>query len=179
MLLQIVAHTPPWVWGLLVALIALGVWQGRPRSVSVSRVVVLPLILLALSLAGVVSTFAADLPALVAWALGVVVAFGIGRQVVGTRGARWDAAASLLHVPGSWLPLVLILLLFSLEYSVGVALALQPGLARNTGFDAAVGAAYGGFSGFFLARAAALWQLARRPAPAGRARASAGPESAA
>ena len=170
MLLQIVAHTPPWVWGLLVALIAFGTWQSLPRRLTIRRVVVLPLVLLALSLAGVASTFGLTAAALAPWGLGLVAAFVLGRAHVGPRGARWDAATALLHVPGSGLPLALILLLFVLKYGVGVTLALQPGLAHDAGFDAVVGLAYGSFSGLFVARALTLWRLAR-PGWVGTARA--------
>ena len=57
MLIQIVRHTPPWVWGLLAALVALGLSQTLPRQMSTRRVTVLPIVLLALSLAGVATTF--------------------------------------------------------------------------------------------------------------------------
>ena len=163
MLLQIVTHTPPWVWVLLAVLVALGLSQAMPRRMTLRRLAVLPLVLLALSLSGVVTTFPGAAAPLLAWLVGVSAALAIGRPIVGARGARWDAESASLHVPGSWLPMVLILSLFLAKYAVGVALAMQPSLARQPGFDIGVGLAYGGFSGLFLARAAALWRLARRP----------------
>lgn len=167
MLMQIVKHTPPWVWGLLAALVALGVSQSLPRRMTVRRATVVPLVLLGLSLAGVVTTFPQAALPLAAWAAGIAVALGIGSGIVQARGARWDAASASFHVPGSWLPLALILALFVIKYGVGIALAMQPGLVRETSFDVAVGTAYGLFSGLFLARAASLWRLARRaPQPA-------------
>ncbi len=166
MLLQIVTHTPVWVWGLLAALVALGVWQSLPRRLPAGRALVMPLALLALSLAGVLSTFAAALLPLLAWLAGLALALAVGRPLVRPRGARWDARSAQFHVPGSWLPLLLILTLFSIKYGVGVALALQPGLAREIGFDVAVGLAYGVFSGLFLARAGSLWELRKAGATA-------------
>jgi len=163
MLMQIVTHTPTWVWGLLAALIALGLSQAVTRRMSLVRVTVLPLVLLVLSLAGVLSTFPHTIVPLATWAVGLLVALVAGRGLVRPRGAHWDTGSASFHVPGSWLPLALILALFMLKYAVGVALALQPGLGRELGFDASVGAAYGLFSGLFLARTASLWQLARAP----------------
>ena len=162
MLIQIVRHTPPWVWGLLAALVALGLSQTLPRQMSTRRVTVLPIVLLALSLAGVATTFSHQALPVLAWAAGVAIAVAAGRSVVNARGARWDATTARLHVPGSWLPLVLIMGLFLTKYAVGVALAMHSSLASELGFDVAVGLAYGVFSGLFIARAAALWQLARR-----------------
>ena len=43
MLSAIVKHTPIWVWGLLAALLWLGIWQMFPRSVGTRQVLLLPL----------------------------------------------------------------------------------------------------------------------------------------
>ncbi len=166
MLIQIAQHTPTWVWGLLVALVAVGLSQALPRQLTVRRVSVLPVVLLTLSLLGVTSTFGHPAVPLFAWAAGVAIAVTAGRSLMSAGRARWDAANARLHVPGSWLPLVLILGLFLTRYGVGAALAMHPSLAGDIGFDIAVGLACGAFSGLFLARAAALWQLARRDATA-------------
>lgn len=165
MLLQIVENTPLWVWGLLVVLVGLGVWQSLPRRLPARRALVMPLLLLKLSLFGVLSTFSAALLPLLAWLAGVAVALAAGRPLMRPRGARWDAANALFHVPGSGLPLLLILALFAIKYGVGVALALNPGLTDDAAFDLAVGLAYGVFSGLFLARAVSLWQLRKVGAP--------------
>jgi hypothetical protein len=164
MLLMIVKNTPPWVWGLLVAVLALGIWQALPRRMSARRLAIVPLVLLGLSFAGILSTFHAALVPLAAWVAGLAAVLAGGLRWIGVRGARWDAANATFHVPGSAWPLVFILALFLVKYGVGVSLALHPELARDLVFDAVVGLAYGGFSGYFLARSAALWRLARRPA---------------
>lgn len=164
--LQILTNTPTWVWALLAALIALGVSQSLPRRLTVRRATIVPVLLLVLSLSGVVTTFAAAGPALAAWAAGLAVALTVGRGLVAIDGARWDRGSASFDVPGSWLPLVLVLSLFVIKYGVGVTLAMVPSLVRDTLFEATVGAAYGLFSGLFLARAASLWRLARVAAAA-------------
>jgi hypothetical protein len=160
MLLQIVQHTPVWVWGLLAALVAYGWSQARSREMSLTRVTVLPLVLLALSFAGVVSTFAHATVAILAWGVGVGAAMALGRRFLTVRGASWSAQTGLLHVPGSWLPMVLMLALFLIKYGVGVTLALNHGLATSAAFGACCGLAYGSFSGLFAARALSLRSLA-------------------
>jgi hypothetical protein len=115
-----------------------------------------------LSLAGVLSAFAPSVLALASWAAGVATALAFGRNAVAVRGASWSPGTALLHVPGSWLPLVLILGLFTLKYGAGVSLAMQPGLATDAAFAGLCSLAYGSFSGLFLARALRLRRLARR-----------------
>ena len=160
MFIAIIQHTPAWVWGLLAALMGLGLWQTRDREMTLTRITILPLVLIALSLSGVLKVFGPLPTALGAWAAGVGAALMIGRQLVAVRGARWSAQTGLLHVPGSWLPLVLIVGLFCIKYIAGASLGMHPALAHDTTFAGVCSLAYGGFSGLFLTRAMSLRSLA-------------------
>ncbi|MEO8806255.1 MAG: DUF6622 family protein [Burkholderiaceae bacterium] len=162
--IAIVQHTPVWVWGLLAVLVVLGLSQTRSREMGLTRVTVLPLVLTALSLGGVLSAFGHLPVAFAAWAAGIAAALGLARRAVAVRGASWSPSRGLLHVPGSWLPLVLIVSLFALKYGAGVSLALAPALASDTSFAGLCSLAYGTFSGLFLARALSLRSLATRSA---------------
>ena len=173
MLIAILQHTPAWVWALFAGLVGLGLWQTREREMSLERVTVLPLAMIALSLSGVFSAFGHFPVALGGWGAGVGAALAFGRQFVAVRGASWSQQVATLRVPGSWLPLVLIVGLFSVKYVAGVSLALHPGLAVDAVFGGLTSLAYGSFSGLFLARGLALRSLARsaiaRPAGAAAA----------
>jgi hypothetical protein len=161
---SILQHTPGWVWGLFTALIALGLSQTRDRDVTLLRVTILPLVLIALSMSGVFSAFGHSPIALGGWASGVGVALTFGRQFVAVRGARWLPDTGRLHLPGSWLPLVLIIGLFCVKYFAGASLAMHPALATDATFAGLCSLAYGSFSGLFLARALSLRRLATRGA---------------
>jgi hypothetical protein len=162
MFIGILQHTPVWVWVALTVLVALGLWQTRDREMTLLRITVLPLVLIALSLSGVLNAFGHFPIALGGWAAGVGAAQIFGRQFVAVRGARWSAETGLLHVPGSWLPLALIVGLFCVKYFAGASLALHPALAVDTNFAGLCSLAYGSFSGLFLARALSLRSLATR-----------------
>ncbi len=162
MFIQIVQHTPAWVWGLFAALLALGLTQTRPREMSLLRVTLLPLAMIALSLSGVFSAFGHFPIALGGWGAGVAAALSLARGRVAARGAEWLPATGTVYVPGSWLPLALIVALFALKYGAGVGLALHPALAADPVFAGLCSLAYGGFSGLFLARGLSLRALARR-----------------
>jgi hypothetical protein len=158
MLLAILHHTPNQVWVLLAALIALGVWQSRDREVTLARVTVLPLVLIALSFSGVLNAFGHLTLAWIGWAAGVTAAIVVGRPFVAIRTARRVPQTDRLHVPGSWLPLVLIVALFVVKYVANVSVALNPALASDATFAGVCSLAYGSFSGLFLAR---NWSLRR------------------
>lgn len=159
-LIAILSHTPHWVWVLLALLLALGVSQSMPRQSSARRVTVLPALMLALSIGGVVSSFGVVPVTLIAWSAGLALAIVLGVERVAPKGARWVRDTARFELPGSWLPMGLILGLFCIKYGVGVGLAIVPSLASNTPFEVGVAFAYGAFSGLFAARAIALRRLA-------------------
>lgn len=160
MLQQILANTPHWVWLLLLALLGLGLSQAITRTASLKRVAILPLAMIGLSLYGSVTAFGADPQVLLVWlcACGLMTALAV-RQAL-PEAARYDPATRRFTLPGSWLPLLLILGIFVTKYVVGAVTAMQPALARDASFGLGFSALYGGFSGVFLARAARLWRLA-------------------
>jgi hypothetical protein len=160
MILTIVQHTPLRVWFILAGLVALGLAQTRTRELSLARVTVLPLVLLALSLAGVMASFGVLPVALAAWAAGLSMALALPRRALAKPGASWSAAAQSLHVPGSWLPLLLMVGTFVIKYVAGASLAVQPALASNALFAGLCSLGFGTFSGLFLARSLDLRRLA-------------------
>ena len=131
---------------------------------SLRRVTVVPLVLLGLSLSGVFSAFGHFPVAFGGWAAGVGAALVFGRQFIAVRGAAWSSQRGMLQVPGSWVPLALMVGLFAVKYVVGVSLAMHPERAAEAAFALVVSVAYGSFSGLFLARTMALRRLATQAA---------------
>ena len=162
--LSVLQHTPVWVWGVLALLIALGWRQSRPHEISPARATLLPLAMLLLALAGVLSSFGSTV-ALLAWAAAalVVAMAGAGQAA---RGARWLPAEGRFRQPGSWTPMALMMAIFVTKFAVGVGIALHPALARSTLFALGISALYGLCSGAFAARALALHRLRGRALPA-------------
>ena len=88
MLLQILAHTPKWVFALFAALLWLGLNQLLTRRLGLSRITLLAAGMAAFSFYGTVSAFAAVPTALFAWLAGAaaVALIVINRPVpAGTR----------------------------------------------------------------------------------------------
>lgn len=161
MLIKIFQNAPIWVWGLLAALIALGLSQRRDRSLTLSRATIVPVAMMGLSFFGVSSVFGLQPLALFAWAKGLALgtAFALGTGL--WKGIAWSTSTQRLHVPGSWTPLVLILAIFVAKFAVGAGLAMQPALRGELLFTAVVGLAYGSLSGMFFGRGIAMWRVAR------------------
>ena len=161
---EIVRRTPVWVGLLLVALIVLGVSSVRSRDVSIGRLVLLPLVMIGLAAWGVQSAFGAGghlAELLGLWAACGALLLAFGTRLAPPAGARFDAATRRVHLPGSWVPLLLILMVFLMKYGIGVQLAIEPALAQSSGFALAVTALYGLLSGLFAARALRVLRLVR------------------
>lgn len=163
MLIEIVAHTPLWVWGLFTALLALGLYQRRSRAVRPAQLLALPLVLLALGLSSQQAAFTAQ-PALVAvWLAALGAGLAMGLRLPRAAGTHWDAATGRLHLAGSWMPLVLILIIFTLRYTAAVSLALHPQWRQDLSVQVPLSLAFGVLSGLFLGRALGLRRLATMP----------------
>ncbi len=160
MLMQILTHTPNWVFAVFVVLLWQGLKQTLPRTVGINRATLVPLAMTALSLYGVVSAFGDTPQSLLTWAVGATLAFAIYFPLVSADQIQYDANSRRFQVPGSVIPLILFMGIFLTKYAVGVSIRLQPALAHDSSFALTIGLLYGAFSGVFLARATQLWRVA-------------------
>jgi hypothetical protein len=159
MIFNVLSHTPVWVWGLLIALLALGFSQTRQRDLQPWRLLMLPLTLLGLGLWSMAPGFMAFPLSALVWvaALGVGVALLAGRPA--RAGTRWLPAEQRLRLPGSWMPMLLILATFLLRYAANVGMALNPGWRSAPWLLLPLALLYGGLSGIFLGRSVSLLRL--------------------
>ena len=160
MLNLILTHTPIWVWALLAALLWLGLSQTVNRTASLKRVTLMPIAMVGLSLFGTVSVFGSDPIILLTWFAAAMLMTSLVVRAAKSAAIKYDAEKRLFSLPGSWIPLVLIMGIFVTKYIVGFMTAMQPEFAHNINFASCVATLYGAFSGVFLARAIGLWRLA-------------------
>jgi hypothetical protein len=161
MLVEILKRTPPLVFVLFFALLALGYLQSKARVVKRSHLAILPAAMIALSFYGVLSAFGVDAIALAAWLIGTSAAVWLGIALAVPRGAVYSAKTLSFSIPGSWLPLVLMMAIYFTKYAVGVILAQRLSVADSFEFIVLVSLAYGFLSGLFLARALVIWRCAK------------------
>ena len=165
MLTQIVSNTPRWVWALLFALMALGASQLFSRVASRARVVRMSLFMTAFSLYGTVSAFGPDLQVLACWlAAASAVGYSVLRIPLGGD-TRYLPERRAFELPGSWVPLALMVGIFLVKYAVGVMMAMHLPVVRAALFGPMLGLLYGAFSGVFLGRAGRLVVLAKQAGP--------------
>jgi hypothetical protein len=153
---EIIAHTPLWVFGLFIGLVALGMQQTKVRSVTLQRLTLLPLTMLALSFYGAWSTFNGSAVSVACW-LGAALVTALASQRINfAGGVRSSADTRSFILPGSWLPLALMMGIFFTKYGVGIMLARHGELHDVDSFAAIVSLVYGFWSGMFFGRTAQI-----------------------
>jgi hypothetical protein len=150
---DILARTPVWVFPLFLALLYFGYSQSKTTQRRAPRIAAVPAAMLGLSLYGLGSAFGADWRAFAFWMLGLALAALLNMLLQQPKGVAYSRETRAYTIPGSWLPLGLIMGIFFIRYSVTAALATNPSLASAGALSAAVGLVYGLLSGLLFSRA--------------------------
>lgn len=159
---QILSRTPTWVFALFFALVVFGLMQARTRTVRKIPALLLPLGMIALSLSGIQSSFGlAPLP-VASWAIALTIAALGGHALFRDERVRYDASAKTYFIPGSWVPLVVIMAIFVAKYAYAVMNGMNAAVVSTPVFVVGLSAVYGVLSGYFAARALNLIRLAEK-----------------
>lgn len=146
----ILANIPVWVWAILAFLVAMGLRLSREQRMSRGRLLVVPVIWLCYGAWGVEATFGLAAAPLLAWAAGLLASVALLRWSGWPGQARVEAGVYV--VPGSWVPMGLMLAIFCAKFALGMSLAMNPGLAHQLGAAVGFSALFGLLSGAFLGR---------------------------
>ena len=163
-ILNILPNTPWWVFALFALLMWLGFQALRPRTLPMWRLLITPAIFIGW---GVVSLALQSMssPILIAdWSIAAVVGAAIAWTTTRLHDVAIDRARQHVSLPGSALPLIPNLLIFSAKYGLGVAIAIAPASKSDLAiWDIAVsGASAGYFLGWLLRLASAYRQTPDR-----------------
>lgn len=162
-MMPILSNTPPWVYGLFVLLLVFGLMQTRTRNVGRVPALLLPVGMVALSLAGIRSSFGLRPVPMTSWAVALAISAWVGFTLRRDLQVAYDKSARAFRVPGSWWPLLVIMAIFFTKYVYAVMQALKVDVIAAPLFIVALSAVYGVLSGYFAARALNLMRLARAP----------------
>ena len=160
--IEILRHTPNYVWAILVALIVLGLLQWRDHAVGRTRLSIAPIGLGAFSLWGATLAFGMRAEIVAAWLVGMALAF------VANQWLRWPRAIGVdgtgrYTLRGSPWPLIAMLAIFGLRYAVAVTLVFHRDWAADALFSGAIALLYGSLSGLFAARALRILRTSDAP----------------
>lgn len=162
MIIQILAHTPIWVYPLFLLLLVFGFIQTRTRNVRRIPALLLPASMSALSLAGIISSFGLTTIPLAAWGTALTMATAVGYTFFRDTRLHSNATDGTFLMPGSWVPLVVMMAIFFTKYLYAVMNAFNPEIFSTPIFIGTLSAVYGLFSGYFSSRTVNLIKLAQK-----------------
>lgn len=148
---------PPWVPALFLAVVFLGYRQSLPHTVKPTKLVAVALAMFGLSLYGVLAAFGSEPLALLAWAVGYGASVSLGAQ---RFASSLCAVGTRVRVPGSWVPLALVLGIFTAKSILGYVTATHAPVLHQPGFAVVMSLLLGALSGGFGARALAVHRCA-------------------
>jgi len=120
LIVQIVSHTPIWVYALFFVLLVFGLIQTRTRTVRKMPALLLPVGMMALSLAGIYTSFGLSTIPLAAWGMALASATVVGYTFFRDTRIHCTATDGNFFIPGSWGPLVVMMAIFLTKYGYAV-----------------------------------------------------------
>jgi len=151
MLRQILINTPVWVWALLAFLVYRGVAMSKDRQVTLRALFILPALMIALSLQGLIQHFGIRFESVGFWLMSTASVSILNAALFNKNGVRL-VSERIFYLRGSWIPLVLMMLIFSLKYGENIAVAVQPALRDNPVFISVCSISFGIMNGLFFGK---------------------------
>ena len=160
-ILDILTHTPLWVWAVFAVVIFLGFTRTRDRTVSLWRLLLMPVALVVVSLSGLMGAGLAALPAiLVGFAIG-----GVAGWLLERDGASRRVAGGRLWLRGEWISLLQVLVILVFRYCTSVASILNPTLATDPAWHLVTAFVSSLLGALFVGRTAARLRVYVTAAP--------------
>jgi hypothetical protein len=157
-LAAIIQGTPIWVWVLLVYLLSRGFKAMNSGTAPLSKLAVVPLIFTAWGILHLITDPLAGWSSAIVWVVGALIGIAGGVFIASRTRFIVDPQANTVMLPGSMVPLALIVITFAAKFWLGVEVATATSLA-SLGVYMLLGAAVSGVvAGVFAGRFLTYWR---------------------
>ena len=157
-MLEIISHTPVWVFAIFFLLLFLGIKQSKETNITVRSLFILPVAMLLFSFYGIYSVYGFSALSVLSWCGALVITTFIGRKYLVSKTITYLSSDKRFNIPGSWVPLVVMMAIFFSKYFVNVALVLELPVINNMYFMVLSSCLFGVMSGFFIARSLVIYK---------------------
>jgi hypothetical protein len=161
LIVQILSYTPIWVYATFFVLLVFGLIQTRTRTVRKLPALLLPAGMVALSLAGIYTSFGLATLPLAAWGVALASSTVVGYTFFRDQRVHYTATDGTFFIPGNWVPLVVMMAIFVTKYVYAVMHAYNAEVIATPMVIGALSAVYGLLSGYFSSKAVNLIKLAQ------------------
>ena len=148
-MMQMLTHTPLFVWAILAFLIFRGVVAMRDRAMELRKLFIIPAVMLAMTLQDLLLRWSFGALPLLAWAGGALCVTLLMLALSRPRVIAGMAPGTLL-LRGSRAPLAMMLVVFVAKYAAIVSSVMHPQLRHDALFAVGFSAMCGVFNGYFV-----------------------------
>ncbi len=149
---QALKSTPIWVYLLFFYCIFIGVISRKDGVVSIYKMLIMPIVFTYMSVETLYLKFGIHYLSVGTFVVALMLGLFMGLLQAKLQGVSVDKEKKLVAIPGSNLPLILILIIFSSKYYFGYELDANPNIANNTTFEIALLVVSGMTAGLFAGR---------------------------
>ncbi len=125
-MMQIITEIPAFVWPLFAILLFSGLRARKTSTVPLYLMLLIPSIFFIWSLFSFFGKYATDALAILLWLICLGTGFFIGFLHMQKLNLQFDKAKRKVEIPGSWIPLILSMSIFSSKFSIGMMGAMLP-----------------------------------------------------
>lgn len=151
-MLDLLNKTPLWVFILFFSLLAIGFKQSKNRTTSRRALLAFPCVMIFYSSFDLVFNIGVTFIGMTVWAIGLFLAWKISHRLLTPDITYCENNSEQFNVKGSWLPLMVIIGIFTIKYIQGAITALSPEITKNFYFIGFFSFFNGVFLGLFSAR---------------------------
>lgn len=127
-MLQIIIKIPVFVWPLFAILLMGGLRARKASVVPLAVLLLIPSIFFGWSLFSFFAKYATDPSAILFWFLCLGMGFFIGFAHMQRLKLQFDKKKKKIEMPGSWIPLMLSMSIFTSKFSIGMMSSTMPHL---------------------------------------------------
>ena len=150
---QFFTGTPAWVYILFFYLLFIGIKSMKTGVVSLKKLFILPIIFFFMSLHTLLASFDLTVGSVVIYIVSLALGSWVGWLFAKNKVLAFDKKHHLIKLQGSATTLILVLLIFSIKYYFGYALAVDPTRVQDFTFRSLMIASSGIITGIFIGRA--------------------------
>ena len=122
---EALVNTPWWVYVIFVYVLIFGIRATKTRIVSLSRMFIIPIILIALSINELLTTVQPVWYNFFIWVIAILIGIYLGWLQIYHFKILIDRKKHLIQTPGTWTTLILLLIIFSTKYYFGYQLSIR------------------------------------------------------
>ncbi len=156
--IEAVIRTPVWVWALLAFLLFIGIRGLRPTVASFGRLLILPAVFLVWGLSGFATSYGFRPAGIAVWLAAIAIGAALGWLMARAIAIKADRDHGLVRLPGTWVNLVLILIIFAVKYTLGILAGFRPSITGELLYMATDVGVSGLLTGMFAGRLYGLWR---------------------